>query len=507
MSRLLNLRIDARAEAQAQIDAILDAAADADGRDLTDAEEGTLTNLRESVEALDGQIEVLQRDHERAESAPPPVRRAARRDDPRRSDRGDRDLVQVRSEPGPYGDGPAGMRRFLIDSAIVGFGYQPVAGDMNAREEATNRINQWRQAVASGENSDVHARAVAMTNLGGIVNPQFDPAMISRGIYDTGVTAQLCRRYPIFSTGDSISMPRVTTKAVAAIQKEGTAFNKSSTVTTAVKADLFTVATQAEVSLQAIERGVMSTELLQDELRRSWMEQLNHQVLYGDDNASSSEEPNGLLNQAAGNASQFINKADASASAAKVLGYMTGAKAAIWKADRRRPDAYVVGPDLMGILEDAKTSGGEFLIPPRPDWVQNMGGAGTLPEREGVMSEASWRRVAVYTDPAIGYNFKADGTIASAGTETRIIAMCRPELPLFYDGPMSYSYEQTLAGSGQVLLVVRGYAAANFHWRPEAWRVIRGTGTILTPLSVGDEVDAEEAAEAEMKANDKAGKS
>jgi len=57
--------------------------------------------------------------------------------------------------------------------------------------------------------------------------------------------------------------------------------------------------------------------------------------------------------------------------------------------------------------------------------------------------------------------------------------VCGPEVPVFYDGPMTFTFESTLAASGQVLLVTRGYAAFNPLWRPEAWAVVAGTGLKL----------------------------
>lgn len=473
MSRLLNMRIEARAEAQRQMDAILDRAADENGRDLTEAEDAELESFRSDIEKLDASIEKLQKDNERSQNAPQPVN-IPRKDAPTSGKDGQ---VNVRSEPGPYGDGPAGLRRFLVDSAVAANLYQSSRSE-HAPAAAAERLAKWTQHVAQNEEQDINARAVAMSNLAGIVNPQFDPSRVSRGIYDVGVTTMLLNRYPIFAEGDSITMPRVTTEAVAAIQAEGTAFNDTSTRTTGVKADLFTVAAKTEVSVQSIERGNMSLELLQDELRNSWMANLNQHTLYGD--GTTGDEPSGLLNQTAARvASNYIIKTDASAEAIKQLGYLTDLKTAIWKADRRRADAYIVGPDAVGDWENANENG-VFIIPPYANWAYNVGGAGTLPEREGPMSEFDWRRVPVYVDPAIGQNFAADGTLGTGNNnvQSRYLGMVRGEVPIFYDGPMTYTYEQTLAASGQVLLVVRGYAAFNPEWRPEAWRVIHGTGTV-----------------------------
>ena len=496
--RLLNLKTNARAEALASLTRITDAAADANdgaGRDLTDAEDTNCRELRESIDRLDKQIEVLQADAKRAEGAPKVNARTEDTPTPRPADapdkaevKGDNPWTNIR-EASPYGDGHNGTAQFLADLLATTPGLQHHSSVPTNLRETEERMNKWKKAISEAESGDINSRAVAISDLGGIVIPQFDPSMISRGIYDDGVTTMLLNRFAMFSSGDSITIPRVTTQAAAAIHAENAAAHDTKVVTTGVKADLFTVAAKIPVSVQAIERGTMPVELLQDELRSAWMEKLNELVLWGD--GSTGDEPSGLLNQVAGRAGQFINKADASPTSAKQLAYLTEAKTAIWKADRRRVDAYVVGPDVVGRWEVARTSNGDLLIPPYPGWVQNQGGAGTLPEAEGPMSEMTWGKIPIFVDPAIDQTIKADGSAVTGGTETRFIAMCRRKMPIWFDGPMSYAFEQTLAENLQVLLVVRGYCFFNPVWRPEAWRVVRGTGTAL-PAVASDQVDVDE---------------
>ena len=476
MTRLLDLRIDARTEAMTQVETILDRAADRDDAELTDAEEETLTQLRSGIETLDAQIAVLQGDADRAAAAP--QRRAApRRHSPGAAAAAAAD-VQVRSEPGPYGDGPHGLRRFLLDSAVATGMYRS-ADSEHSRERASERLETHQRHTLS-DAADVHMRAVAMSDLGGIVNPQFDPSRISRGVYDAGVTTQLLTRYPIWAEGDSLTLPRVTTRAASAVQTEGAAYADTKVATSPVKADLFTVACKSEISLQAIERATISTELLSDEMDRAWMEQLNSLVLVGQGTAADPDEPLGLLQNPTARNSQRIAVTDAAATPTKAISYLTGAKIAIWRADRRRPDAHIVSPGVVGLWEEAKTSDGDYLIPPWAAWVSNMGGTGTIPEREGPTSEMAYRRVPIYVDAAMSDSWKADDSGDGAGgDQSRIITMCRSEVPIFYNGPMTMTYEQTLAGTGQVLLVCRGYAAFNPMWRPESWRVSGGTGLKL----------------------------
>ena len=472
--RLLRLRIEARAEAAAAVEAILDRAADDDGRELTADEEAELVELRAAIDRLDGQIEAHQADAARAARAadtpdPAPTGRTA----PTASAAA---TVEVRSEPGTY-DGPEGLRRMLVDMAVTQGVHHSPAPEYRAQQVA-DRVERYRRECDDSDRLEV--RAISTSNLAGLVNPQFDPAMVSRGIYASGVTAGLLRRYPVFPAGDSITLPRVTTQATAGSQDgENTAFHLASIATTGVKADLVTIAVQAPISVQSVERGYMALELLADEIMRAWVAELNRQVLMG---SGEDGQLRGLLADLAAtktNADQNFARVKANATAADALDALTAVKTAIWAADLRRPDAYIVSPALIGLLEAAKVASGEYLIPPWAGWARNVGGAGTIPESEGVQSELEWRRLPLYADSLMPDKVKADESAFTGGDQTRIVAMCRDEMPIFFDGPMSYSYEQTLAASGQLLLVARGYAAFNPLWRPSAWRVVTGTAMKL----------------------------
>jgi len=466
--RLLNLKIQSRNEAQEEIKEILDRAADNDG-EFQEGDEDTLTQKRSFVESLDEQIAVLQKDAERAENAPK-ARQTVKTENQNTDS-------QARTKPRTYGASGSGFRQMLLDMAIVQLGYSTGMRG-HTRAEAQERVDQYRAECEHSDND--YVRAIATSDLGGLVNPQFDPRMISRGIYDAAVTLMLLNRYPMWSSGDSLTLPRVTTTAAADVQTpENTAFHATKVVTKPVKADLFTVAAQAPISIQSVERGVLAVELLADEMMRAWLQRLNELILTGNANTSASEQPQGLLHQVAGTAGQFIEKDDASPTAAKAVDYFTDAKTAVWKADRQRVDCYVTSPGVVGVLEKAKNTQGSYLIPPYPAWAQNVGGAGTLPASEGPTAELEWRRVPIYADSAISDTWKDDGSSDTGGDQSRIIAMRSSGLPVFFDGPMSYSYDQTLAASGQVLLVARGYAAFNPNWRPESWRVVRGTGLKL----------------------------
>ena len=153
-----------------------------------------------------------------------------------------------------------------MDSAIAQGAYQS-HDSYYTRAKASERLEDYKRTCV-GADADVMVRAVTMSDLQGIVNPQFDAARVSRGIYDNGVTTRLLNRYPIWAEGDSLTLPRVTVEADADTQNEGQDYHDTDVNTSPVKADLFTVSAKSEISFQAIERGNMSLELLSDEMNR-----------------------------------------------------------------------------------------------------------------------------------------------------------------------------------------------------------------------------------------------
>jgi len=469
METLTQLLETRRAEAVEALRSLMDAIADDDGRDLTDAEEANAAEYRATIETLDARLEALEADAERAARAPQP-RQAPPPREPAAT------KVEVRAEPGTY-DGSQGFRRFLVDLAIAaGIHHSP--SPEYTRSAVAERQDRYRAECERSESEEV--RAIATSDLAGLVNPQYDPSMVSRGIYDSGVTLGLLRRYPVWAAGDSLTLPRVTTEADAAVQTtENTAFHSTRITTGGVKADLFTVAAQAPISVQSIERGVLATELLRDEMARAWTQRLNRLILDGIDfdGAAGSAQPIGLMNTTA-YAAQTMTVTDGSPSAQKALDYLTKVKTRVWVADRRLPTALITSPGLIGLGEEQQQNG-LYTLPPYAAWAQNVGGVGALPPMEGMTPSLNWRTIPVYGDPAIGDNFKSDKSAATGGDQSRILAVCGPEVPVFYDGPMTFTFESTLAASGQVLLVTRGYAAFNPLWRPEAWAVVAGTGLKL----------------------------
>lgn len=502
--KYLALRKAARKECANRMRAILDKAVEGDNaRNLTEEERAEVDQLREMIDEHDRVIKELMEDEERmgdhdddregdendrGDEQPPGIRntdagdkgsapntRAATREQRARPDLwkgklNDR-MVKVGHEPGVYEKlGERGFGVMLLDQAIHQSLYSGDTPEFNA-QSSRDRILRHEKEMA------VMTRDTLTADLPGIVIPAFDPAMISRGIEEYGVTLALLDHRPLPAKGDSLTLPRVTTVPTTSAHTEGSDFAETQIRTSAVKADLYENAARAPISLRAIERGYSATELLMDEIIRAWVQQANWLVNYGRGaRANQPLEPTGLLVNNTERAGQFLVFTDAAPTAVKYLDQLTRSKGRVFKDDKRRVTAHVVNEEAMTWFETAK-AGDQYLIPPFANWAYNAGGAGTLPEAEGVMSEMSWRRVPVYVDTGI------TNTAGAGSNESHALSMVRDEMPIFHEGPRSFQFDQTLAASGEHLIVVRGYSLFNPMWRPEAWKVLSGTGTII-PSSV-----------------------
>lgn len=460
---LKDLLVNKYNEATTQLKDIHDRAAAEDGREFTDTETKEATELSASIAALDKRITELT-EHETA------FAKKFTTTPPRRDETGTAGHpAVVTKEPTVYGAGSEHefFKDLLAASGPAVGGYSdPAAIERLGRLRAENAVDHK------------HRYAVATGNLPGIVNPMFDPAMIARGIYDGCVTKDLLMNYPMTPKGESVSIPRVTTKATAAAQtSENTAFQEANVVTTNVKFDVYTVAARMEVSVQSIERGEMAQQLLEDELMMAYKQEANHLVLYGD---GTNNEPYGLLNQTSNNPMVKVEHDDASPTGIKLRDKIVDVAGDIGEARHLHADAIIMGIGTRARMWKDKDTTGRPLFSPDERRGRNVLGIGRLvnPDTTVAMSVGDLDGIDLFTDPAIGRTFTDAGAL-TGGTQSRVLVINRSSFLYLDDGPSSYAYEQTLAAKGAVLLVVRGYAAFATGWYPTGGQFIYGTGTNL----------------------------
>ena len=480
------MRIDARAEAVERLETIQNRAADEDGRDLTDDEQDEVTQLRAQIETLDGQIESLKADADKIGTVHTRAEMPAPRGDTADGEPGDKPKPKgspVYARAREVYERPQSFLRDLLHVQSRGLSGVNIAVDPKA-EERMEQHNSWVR-------DNVQTRAVDSGDLPGIVNPMYRPDMTARGLHDGAVTAALQRGEPMPARGDSVTVPRVTGLTSAGVQSrvggagEGSAAHMSQLSTTPVKFNVFTVAAQMPVSVQAIERGEMPESVMQDELVAAYYDDLNLQVLFGDNDAGDSGEPLGILNGSAANTLSFDEYDQASAAdvtAINLRDQIVETRAAIALARKRRANAIITGVLTGERMVKAKDSTGRPLWQPDAATAQNVVGVGramadvTMPDPVFFLDG-----VPVFEDPAIPATW-ADGKggAMSGGSQGRVIVTRREDNLLLDDGPQVFSYEQPLAGSLQVMLLVRGYAGFTSLWYPSSTRIIYGTGTALS---------------------------
>lgn len=129
---------------------------------------------------------------------------------------------------------------------------------------------------------DVETRAIATSNLPGLVIPAYRRDLHASGLYDGRVASRLCRDIGFPAEGVQIKIPRTTTNASAGTQaSEGAAVSTSDPVTEELSVDMHTVGAFTDVSIQAIEQGSMSEKFVLEELMMATAEHIEDQVVNG----------------------------------------------------------------------------------------------------------------------------------------------------------------------------------------------------------------------------------
>ena len=380
MAKLLDILIEKYEGYTTELGDINQRAADDDGRELTEEEQKRSDELDPAIAATAKRIDHVRKQEEQIAKTHERSKLPARKDeDPTAS----KDHpVQVRSEPKVYGEGS--QHEFLRDLLVYKAG--GLGLDVMPSAEVQDRMARH---ITECKTDHTHRRAVNSGNLAGIVNPMFDPATIARGLYDGAVTKQLMRQYPLPAEGDSITVPRVTTtasKANPVQENEGDNFAESALVTTAVKFEVFTVALRMPVSIQAIERGTMSMELMQDEIVMAWMESCNHMALYGD---NTDNEPKGILWQNAANPVPYVEYDLGAPTVVGLLDKITDTESDIGEARKRSPDAIITGVGTWGRIRRGRDDNGRRLLSPDERTGRNVDGMGRVVAEDTTVARSS----------------------------------------------------------------------------------------------------------------------
>ena len=473
--KLLELKKRKRLEASKGIQTITDAAADEE-RELTDAEETLCTEFRSQVDALEPQIEVLEKDAESAKTSQLPAEQRSHpagpeggADDPdmitveKRSAAG---TVKVTRETLMYER--KGPNNFWTDL----FHYQAHKDRNRHFRSSQDAIDRIERHIEESEE-----RATLTSNLSGLVVPQYLTEMTAPSLYNGRVSAMACARYPMPADGESLTIPRFTTKANTGVQNpQGTDVQASSPATTSLTLGVTTVAGSIEVSRQSIDRGTMVASFLENELMGAYAEDINNQVLYG---SGADTQQKGMLT--AGGGATFDNYTLAAPTLVAIWQRIIRNLGLVGANRKRAADIIITSPLLWSKLYAALDGDNRPLFQWLLNTSQNVMGVGD-PAMADVLMPTPVGEIAgipVLTDPAITDTFtQADAS--TAGTQSRVITARREDMIAFEnaEGPAVATYEQTEAKKLLYTLVVYGYFTYTNERYSQGVRVIKGTGMV-----------------------------
>lgn len=425
------------------------AAAEAESRNLTDAESAIVSSLsprnNEEVRKLDERIADLVELAERNAVAAREVPTGG---------------AVIRKEERTYSkqSDPRG-ETFLRDVA---------ARFLDPLGDSAHRLQRHMQEERTERGRDVSAaesRAAATSAFAGLVVPQYLVDMVAPNAAAGRPFANICNGHALPADGMTVNISRITTATSAAAQSsENAPVSETNIDDTLLSESVFTVAGQQTLSRQAIDRGTGTEDVTLNDLVRRYHTALDSKLI--------NDATTGLTNVA-----QSVAYTDASPTAAelypKVLNAQSNLEAVM--LDQGVGDIYAV------------------MHSRRWAWMQSqVGTSWPFIGQPGYATQSGGQNLATGYGTGVrgilpnGIRVICDNNIATnlgAGTnEDEIYIVNAAELHLWEDpsAPLLIRAEQPAAASLGVLLVVYGYAAYSFRRYTNGHQKIAGTG-LVTP--------------------------
>lgn len=445
-------RIDERNAAKAELDAILTAPT-TEGRDLNDAEASSFAAAKAKVTDIDADIDGIKArvaDLEQIE---------ARQFEAAAKHTG---VGRVKSEARTYSkdaerrDGVS----FLSDVASAfGKGFVPGAAERMAQHMNEERVERGAGAI--------EARAAGTAAFAGLVVPQYLTELAAPAVAAMRPTANICRKWELPATGMTVNISRITTATSAALQTENSAASETNIDDTLLSPAVLTAAGQQTLSLQAIQRGIGTEQVVVQDLVRRVHTNLNSTLI--------NQATNGL-DAIAG---VSVTYTDASPTAAELYPKLFDLIQQVQSAVYMGVSHFVMHPRRWNWLASQVGTSWPFLQVngAGPQTAGSFNGAGAYNvSADGVTIAGTLAGVPVILDASIATNL-------GAGTnEDRIYGVTADEAHLWEDpnAPIFIRAEQPAAASLGVLFVVYSYFAYTFGRYPSAMGKISGTG-LVTP--------------------------
>jgi HK97 family phage major capsid protein len=436
--------VERRDAVKAEMDAILEAVAAESRTDLTDEETTKVDALVEESRALDSKIEKL--------------------------------TAQATA------DAKASEARAAVAAVVT-----PVGGTTVTREARTyspeaevsfvkDAFNaQFKNDYAAQERLARHTkeetierRAVGTSAFAGLVIPQYLVDLAAPFARAGRPTADFATsKHTLPAAGMSLEISRMTTGTSTAIQEtQNTAVSLTDPDDTLLSIPVRTIAGQADLSRQAVERGTGIDTFVVADLIRSWHTTVDAQVLNG---TGSNGQFTGIRN-AGGNA---ITYTATTPTTALLYSKLADAYQQVESNVFIAPTHIIMHPRrLAAILASSDTTGRPIAVPTANGPMNSVTAGAGLPGYGN--SGYSIMGLPVVTDANVGTAYGA------ATNQDEIYVVAAPEMHLWEQAgsPFALSFDQTIAGSLTLKTVVYGYGAFTAGRYPLAASIISGTGLV-----------------------------
>ena len=436
--------VERRDAVKAEMDAILEAVAAESRTDLTDEETTKVDALVEESRALDSKIEKLTA--QATADAKASEARAA-----------------VKAVVTPVGGTTVTREaRTYSPEAEVSF----VKDAFNAQFK-NDYAAQERLARHTKEET-IERRAVGTSAFAGLVIPQYLVDLAAPFARAGRPTADFATsKHTLPAAGMSLEISRMTTGTSTAIQEtQNTAVSLTDPDDTLLSIPVRTIAGQADLSRQAVERGTGIDTFVVADLIRSWHTTVDAQVLNG---TGSNGQFTGIRN-AGGNA---VTYTATTPTTALLYSKLADAYQQVESNVFIAPTHIVMHPRrLASILASSDTTGRPIAVPTANGPMNSMTAGAGLPGYGN--SGYSIMGLPVVTDANVGTAYGA------ATNQDEIYVVAAPEMHLWEQAgsPFALSFDQTIAGSLTLKTVVYGYGAFTAGRYPLAASIISGTGLV-----------------------------
>jgi HK97 family phage major capsid protein len=446
------------------IDAVRGACMADAGREPTDAEAAQVRSAQEARSAIDTEAEALQgritelQDEKRRDDAAA----ALSREVTPTSSRAAYDEVVNRGDVNE-------ARTYTPQTSARGtswfcdaWKYERRSGD----NTVTQRLERHAREVEV--HSEMTDRAVSTGSFAGLVVPQYlvdlaAPTLRAGRPFANSIGPSL----PLPDSGMTFQIPRGTTGASVAVQAtENTSVSTTDEAWANLTLNVSTIAGQADVSRQSLERGAPGTDaLLYMDLAGAYGVGLDQQVLAG---SGSANQVLGVFNTAG------VSQESAFTAAVTPQSFYSKVAGGINDVETKRflpPTAIAMHPRRWNWMLTQFDNAGRPLVVPNPQGPMNaMATEDALHGMASATPVGSFQGLPVITDASMP-------TAVGVGAEDQVVIYRREDLLLWEDGdgmPRELRFEQTLGNQLTVKLVSYGYIAFTAGRYPQSVAIVGG---------------------------------